>query len=202
MEGSVHSGHSGSRQQGLTVPQRLGSSLPGLALVAGPCGDLTGAAGVKRCGLCSSTMLTALMSVSRPGLAQGSRTSPVVLAEDSLPELGDVSRKGRGELGESPLKFMRLLSPKSKIDGAFRVSGQRKARGKPVIPKASPLPAPGMGPPRPCWLPWKLLWCLLHPRPRAHAFAGPLPCPVSDSSGSSVCGWCSVISDSLRPYGL
>ena len=46
-------------------------------------------------------MLTALMSVSCPGLAQGFRTSPVVLAEDSVPELGDVSGKGRGELGES-----------------------------------------------------------------------------------------------------
>lgn len=127
LEGSAHSGHSGSRQQGLTVPQRLGSSLPGLALVAGLCGDLTGAAGVKGCGPRSCTRLTALMSVSCPGLAQGSRTSPVVLAEDYLPELGDVSGKGRGEPGESPLKFMRLLAPKSKIDGAFRVSGQRKA---------------------------------------------------------------------------
>lgn len=72
-------------------------------------------------------MLTALMAVSCPGLAQGFRTSPVVLAEDSVPELGDVSGKGRGELGESPLKFVRLLAPKSEIDGAFRVSGQRKA---------------------------------------------------------------------------
>lgn len=71
--------------------------------------------------------LTALMSVSCPWLGQGFRTSPVVLVEDSFPELGNVSGKGRGELGESHLKFMRLLAPKSEIDGAFRVSGQRKA---------------------------------------------------------------------------
>lgn len=48
------------------------------------------------------------MSVSCCGHAQGSRTSPVVLGEDSFPGLGDVSGKGREELGRSPLKFVRL----------------------------------------------------------------------------------------------